>query len=515
MMARSSGSGWHGAPVWAYRVIALVLAMGSASAQAPGDLRLALVIGNAAYPGPAALANPVNDAKAMGDTLRGLGFDVIELRDGTRAQMQQAITRVRDGLKGKQGIAMLYYAGHGLQVDWRNYMVPVDAQLASADDVPARTVDLSQVIDAFTSAGTRMNILVLDACRDNPFKQASTNKGLAQMDAPPSTILAYATAPGNVAEDGGGDNGLYTRFLLQELVKPQSKIEDVFKRTRFAVRRASQGRQIPWESTSLEDDFMFNAGKVVAAPRPDTREREQAFNHQFVNWEAIKNSNAVEDFYAFLARYPSGNFAEMAQVRLDRLQKAHVAAAPDRQGRVPTSYEARYRDGDTYELETKDGLTGAVLVRGTIQSRFRGDDEVEAVVLSGNAVPGRATRAGFAIDDGASTYDPPWVLQPAGDFQQGKRISGRTMRTERSGRRYWVDYETKVIGLETIQTAFGPIEAWKVETKMLNQLGGRLSLLFWYDPEWGYPLRLRSESRTDRGPPDIRIRDMIARSRKS
>ena len=128
--------------------LGLALLVMAASAQAPPDVRVALVIGNAAYPG-APLANPVNDARAMGETLRGLGFSVIELRDGGKAQMDQAITRLRDALKGKQAVGMLYYAGHGLQVDWRNYMVPVDARLSSAADVPTQTIDLNTVIELF------------------------------------------------------------------------------------------------------------------------------------------------------------------------------------------------------------------------------------------------------------------------------------------------------------------------------------------------------------------------------
>jgi Caspase domain len=155
-----------------------------AEAQAPLDVRIALVIGNSAYAG-APLVNPANDARAMGDTLRGLGFTVVELRDAQKAQMTEAILKVRTSLQGKQGIGMLYYAGHGLQLDWQNYMVPVDAKLASAADVPVQTVNINSVIDAFKGAGNRMNILVLDACRDNPFAGTASGKGLAQLDAPP------------------------------------------------------------------------------------------------------------------------------------------------------------------------------------------------------------------------------------------------------------------------------------------------------------------------------------------
>jgi hypothetical protein len=228
--------------------VAIALATFAVSAQAPLDVRVALIIGNSAYIGAPSLANPANDARAMGEVLRSLGFQVIELRDGNKAQMTAAISRVQESLKGKQAVAMLYYAGHGLQLDWRNYMVPVDARLASAADVPRQTIDLGSVIDTFKGAGTRMNIMVLDACRDNPFASSTSSaKGLAQLDAPPGTFLAYATAPGNVAEDGDekGGNGMYTQYLLLELRKPFGKIEDVFKRVRLSVRQKTPGPADP------------------------------------------------------------------------------------------------------------------------------------------------------------------------------------------------------------------------------------------------------------------------------
>jgi uncharacterized caspase-like protein len=264
-------------PALRLAAVAMALAVVSVSAQAPLDVRVALIIGNSAYAG-APLVNPVNDARAMSEVLRSLGFQVIELRDGSRAQMTAAIFKASETLKGKQGVGMLYYAGHGLQLDWHNYMVPIDALLKSAADVERQAVDLGGVIDLFKGAGNRMNIVVLDACRDNPFAGGTSSaKGLAPLDAPPSTFLAYSTAPGNVAEDGdaASGNGLYTQYLLQELKRPTARIEDVFKRVRLNVRKQSQGRQIPWESTSLEDDFFFNDG-VRHTIKPEELERMAA-----------------------------------------------------------------------------------------------------------------------------------------------------------------------------------------------------------------------------------------------
>ena len=487
----------------------------TAQAQAPLDVRIALVIGNSAYAG-APLVNPANDARDMGDTLRGLGFTVVELRDAQKAQMADAIAKVRDSLKGKQGVGMLYYAGHGLQLDWHNYMVPVDAKMTKAADVADQAVDINTVIDAFKSAGNRMNILVLDACRDNPFAGTATSKGLAQLDAPPGTFLAYATAPGNVAEDGDvkSGNGLYTQFLLDELKKPVSKIEDVFKRVRLQVRQKSQGRQIPWESTSLEDDFFFNTGKVMAMAKPDERQREVAFNSEKGDWDKVKDSKVADDVYAFLQKYPSGSFSELAQTRIERLQKAQITVQPDREGRVQGSFDLRYREGDRYEFVQKDGMTGVVIGNAVIESRIRGEDEVEGVVVSGNLPGARATRAGFVLQDGGGTYDPPWSVVPGGEFQIGRKLSGRSIRTASNGAQQWVEYDTHIAAREKLKTAFGEIDTFRVDVNFIYQNGGRAKFTFWYDPDWGYSIRQSTEFRNARGQRDVRIREMVARSRK-
>ena len=484
-------------------------------AQAPVDLRVALVIGNAAYPGNAALANPGNDAKAMSDALRGLGFTVVEVRDGSKAQMTEAIASVKASLQGKQGVGMLYYAGHGLQLDWRNYMVPVDARMSKAADVPQQAVDLSQVIDAFKSAGNRMNIVVLDACRDNPFAGTSTSKGLAQLDAPPGTFLAYATAPGNVAEDGDtkSSNGLYTQYLLQELKKPTTKIEDVFKRVRFNVRQQSQGRQIPWESTSLEDDFFFNAGLKPVQKLGDS-DREKNFTAEKAEWDLIKESKAADVFYAFLQKYPNGNINALAQSKLEQLQQSKTIAVPDKQGVKQVSVFEVYKPGDEYEFVAKDGLTGVIRGKGKITSQARGDNELEGVSDNPGLLPGaRLTRGGFVIQDGGGTYDPPYTIYPNGEMKIGSRASGRTIRTSPDGQKMWVDFESRVVSREEIDTAFGKIMTVRIDQTVQFQNGARSKRTFWFDPEWGYSVKLVSESRNRSGSPDIFIREMVSRKR--
>jgi hypothetical protein len=490
-------------------------ALVSAQAQAPLDVRVALVIGNAAYDGSAALANSTNDAKAMGDTLRGLGFDVVELRDGSRAQMQQSIDKAREHLKGKQGIGMFYFAGHGVQLNWRNYMVPLDAKLSTQADVPAQAVDVAAVMEAFKMAGNRMNIVVLDACRDNPFPVEASGKGLAQVDAPPSTILAYATAPGNVAADGSQGNGLYTQFLLQELVKPQARIEDVFKRTRFAVRKASQGRQIPWESTSLEEDFMFNAGKVVAVPKPDNSAKERAYIAEKTEWNRVAANGRAEDLYAFLAVYPNGNYSDMAQVRLETLQKAQVRPQAGADGRVSVPFADRHQDGDRYEVVWRDGLTGLEQSRDVIEVRAKGSELFEMVSRQGPSQNALVMRSGFEVQNRFGTFDPPVPLIPGGEFKIGNRGAMRIQLTERDGKVLWLDWQGKVAARETITTPLGQLETYRVESSVLSQAGIYVSWSFWYEPNWGMPVRSRQETRRGGQPPDIRVRDVVARSRKS
>jgi uncharacterized caspase-like protein len=283
----------------------------SSIAQAPLDVRVALVIGNAAYVNIPALGNSTNDAKSMATILRKLGFQVVEVVDGSKAQMDKAVENLQDLLKGKQAVAMLYYAGHGLQLDWHNYMVPVDVKLTQASDVPKQTIDIETVITSFKKATTRMNIIVLDACRDNPFAgKASSGKGLAQLDAPVGTFLAFATAPGNVAEDGDVEsgNGLFTQYLLKELQKP-ARIEDVFKRVRLQVRQKSQGRQIPWDSSSLEDDFSFNDGN----------------KHTFNPEDLVREAKARED--KLRAALEAAKQEELRIAKQEELEKQRLAEA--------------------------------------------------------------------------------------------------------------------------------------------------------------------------------------------
>ena len=197
----------------------------------------------------------------MGKELKVLGFDAQVLLDSSLKDLDSAIQAYGARISKSKAVGLFYYAGHGVQLAWRNYLIPVDANIDRVDDIPKQTFELNNMLIALNKAQNPMNIIILDACRDNPFgkKLPTEQKGLSQFDAPNNSLLCYATAPGNVASDGAGANGLFTENLLREMRDPEAKIEDVFKRTRLKVRLASKGQQVPWESTSLEEDFYFNA----------------------------------------------------------------------------------------------------------------------------------------------------------------------------------------------------------------------------------------------------------------
>jgi Caspase domain len=338
------------------------------------------------------------------------------------------------------------------------------------------------VIVAFKAAGNRMNIIVLDACRDNPFSGITSGKGLAPIDAPAGTILAYATAPGNVASDGDAKstNGLYTGFLLQELKKPQTKIEDVFKRVRLNVRRSSQGAQIPWESTSLEDDFYFNTG-IKPVEKKSESEAEKTFAIEKADWDKIKNSADVNDYFAFLQKYPSGNLSEQAQFAVDRLQKTTlVSQLTPGVGQVLGSGVNRYKLGDSFNFELRDGASKTIQSRYTQRVTFA--DDVRVVLNDGEV---ELDQMGGMVKNSSGTKDPA-ILQVPADLAVGKKWRSTFTNTRPDGgksRSYW---DAKVVAFEEIETPMGRIMAYKIERSgyAVGDGGGltQLTGTMWIDP---------------------------------
>lgn len=225
--------------------------------------RTALVIGNGKYRHAGTLQNPVNDARSMAIELRKLGFEVVAVEDASLEKMNAAIDEFGRSIK-EGGATLVFYAGHGVQVKGENYLLPVDANIKSESEVTAKAINLGQVLSKLEDAKSQVNLVILDACRNNPFARSwrsANNGGLAAIDAPTGTVVAFATAPGKTAADGSGSNGLFTSHLLQQLRVPNLRLEDVLKNTRKGVVAASRNEQTPWDSSSLTGDFYFSVSK--------------------------------------------------------------------------------------------------------------------------------------------------------------------------------------------------------------------------------------------------------------
>jgi hypothetical protein len=227
------------------------------------EKRLALVIGNADYLNSAVLQNPLNDAKSISAILKDLGFTVLLYLNTDIKSMKKAMDEFGLKLKGYD-VGLFYYAGHGMQVKGSNYLIPVDASLKIEEDVEYDCVEAGRILGKMEAAGTKTNIVILDACRNNPFSRSWSTRsagqndtGLAFMNAPSGTIIAYATSPGKTASDGTGKNGIYTEAILKYIKVPSMPIEDFFKNVRVEVEKKSNKTQTPWESTSLKGNFYF------------------------------------------------------------------------------------------------------------------------------------------------------------------------------------------------------------------------------------------------------------------
>ena len=250
--------------VWRHLLPVMVaVAVLGAGVPALAAERVALVIGNTAYPDNP-LRNPINDARAMNRALTHLGFDVVLLTDGDQRAMQRSIGQFSRKLRGAK-VALVYYSGHGIQAGGVNYMVPIGAQIESEGDMPLELVSVDAVMTQLIQAGTDVNILILDACRNNPFERglhrgvSGGGGGLASIAAPKGTVIAYATAPGTTASDGDGENSPYTTALLRAMDTPGKKVEEVFKDTRIQLAKTTHDGQISWESSSLVGDFYLSS----------------------------------------------------------------------------------------------------------------------------------------------------------------------------------------------------------------------------------------------------------------
>jgi hypothetical protein len=464
-------------------------------AQSEGTIKLlkapkiALVVGNGKYKDAPELKNPPNDAKAMGEALKGAGFEVMMKLDTGREELVSAIRDYVHVIEQKKCVGLFYFAGHGVQLAWRNYMLPIDAVIDKIDDMAKQAVDIERLMEGLTKAANPMNVIILDACRENPFGKdfRVEHKGLSQMDAPNLTLLAYATSPGNVASDGEGANGLYTENLLREIRVPEAKIEDVFKRVRLNVRRKTNGAQIPWESTSLEEDFWFIPPKELK--KLSESEKQQAFDQELKLWESIRDLKTPAPLEDYLRRFPSGEYTELAQLQLDKVleQQGEKRVVVQSQAGNPYSHgyarlDTNYKARDYYEYQVLDARSKAYEGKERQEVSAVTDDEVQfsngrVVDLMGNT---RRLKTGHRYTDNQNA--------PV-EFYVGRKWTTkyRSFPPNMPDRvRVMIEMEYRIPLREKLKVPAGTFECFKVEGRGFgtNPRGQfNLKLDFWYAPE--------------------------------
>ena len=315
-------------------VLVSMIVISTTTAQAAG--RYALVIGNSAYTGSPPLKNPKNDAELIAKTLGEVGFEVIKVIDADRRKMSRAMLDFSRKLSNNTGsVGLFYYAGHGVQVRGLNYMVPVTADIKNEDEVRFEGVDINDFLNTMRNSGSRLNIIILDACRNNPYEGSSRSgtRGLAPVQAASGTLIAYSTAPGDVAFDGNGINSPYTLALSRFMRKPGLAIETVFKRVLASVEDATEQKQTPWLTGAFRGEFFFKSKeKAVAAQNSTSSSNAAGASAQRSSssgpaleklfWESIVNSRNAASFKAYLTAFPSGVFAPLAKLKIAELKNA-------------------------------------------------------------------------------------------------------------------------------------------------------------------------------------------------
>ena len=399
----------------------VVLALVSTTHSAEGQgRRIALVIGNGDYQQSALpkLPNPANDAEDMGKALRSFGFEVIERKDQTLEAMNLAIAEFGSKIGGSE-VALFYYAGHGIQVKNQNYLIPVNASIESEASVPYQGVNLNQILDELDNGKSKTNIVMLDACRNNPISgkfRSGQVGGLATPGVTPKgTVIVYATEPGNVAADGDGRNGLLTKGLLTAFKGKDLSLDSVLTVASAEVERLSRQAQTPYVNgpKTLQKNFHFRV-----TVDPGRGETEKTF------WASIEKSSDAADFEAYLQKYPLGAFAELAGNRLKKLQAEQPAqAATDASSSALNDFEACVRRGgddrgcldrlkNAVRKNPKDELAAARLVRRNFNSSVAlpffeplvarnstlicPDEDLSLAVVSGLGLPGDYAEAAIA-----------------------------------------------------------------------------------------------------------------------
>jgi TPR repeat protein len=336
-----------------------------ASTSVLAEGRIALVIGNGKYARDP-LPNPPRDAALIADTLRRVGFNVIEVIDADRQAMRNALIDFGRKLAESETVGLFYYAGHGVQVSGDNYLLPIDVDIRTEAEVLLQGVNLNEILATLRPKSNRLAVAVLDACRNNPFVGLTRglSRGLAPVTAPAGTLIAFSTAPGEVALDGDGKNSPYSAAIARAIPVPGLAIEEVFKRARQDVMSATANAQVPWEHSSLTGRFVFVPKTNVS---PDSRDAITGGlpNDRLAEigeWERIKRASEPAAYKIFLEKYPSGAFAELARYKLEQYEQRHktwtwwlpkVAATARPVGVSRTQAEELFERALRFEAEQK------------------------------------------------------------------------------------------------------------------------------------------------------------------
>ena len=348
-------------PMAALALLLACLLLAPTALEAASHQRSALVIGNSAYKA-SPLANPVNDANDMAELLKKLGFHVTKLTDASRRDMEEAINalgrRLREG-----GTGLFYFAGHGVQVNGINYLIPIGANIETEGDVKFEAVDANRVLSKMQDAGNPLNTVFLDACRNNPFARMfrSAQQGLAPMDAPKGSLVAFATAPGDTAADGMGRNGVFTKHLLENMPQPGLEIGLMMRQVRAGVQTDTGDKQTPFEVSSLTGSFYFNTASkpspkepvappsVVLPPQPSG-----ATDSGIGDYEAVlkERQAAMERWTAWQERMGS-EFAKAEGLCQNALLK------PEEKADIWSRFLSAWGDDNPYSRQDEDFRTRA------------------------------------------------------------------------------------------------------------------------------------------------------------
>jgi hypothetical protein len=416
------------------RGLVSVVAATSSVAAADAPPRIALVIGNADYES-VPLANPANDARLIADALVSAGFDVGLHTNLDQKETKRAIREFGDRLERERAIGVFYYAGHGVQVNGENFLIPVGAHIEREAHLAIEAVSADELMHLLAYARNPLNVVILDACRHNPYSRTfrGTAGGLARMATPSDTLLAYATGPGAVAMDGDGAHSPYAEALAAAMSVPDEPVEQTFKRVRRAVVERTGGEQVPWETSSLTRHFAFRAsnsaapdagGKAepgllrVAESAPPSTDLPEAAprsgstpTSESALWQAIQASDIAADYWTFLGRHPDGSFAELAHNRLRVLDPTYYDGRYAYEGEIEGSPCGEDDYSFSGEVHVEDGRFEHWVEEGPFSVRLHGHFEGTTLTVGSTASRSFETKDGelssneLTEDDAAASPD--------------------------------------------------------------------------------------------------------------